>query len=187
MPISISYKEAQEIINIACKEWKSELATLWGSDIVLQKEIEIEKAFYKKMRRACTLDQHQLFDKIFGKVENIFSITSYSEVCKQLGEKEIEENDFDFYNYKSKKRLISIAKMDQIERFFNQNWTPNWKNHNEPKWYAYFIDNGNGLVFYNFDCRGLYAPGVVAYFQSEEITKHIVKYFSDIYIECIER
>lgn len=64
---TITAKEAQDIIDIACPTWQSRLANLWALNIVQRKDIEIVESFYKEMRAACTKKQHELFDKIFGK------------------------------------------------------------------------------------------------------------------------
>ena len=69
---TITPKQAKKIIKIACPEWQLELMDKWGASIVLDKEILIEESFYKKMRKACTQEQHELFDKIFGKDEEGF-------------------------------------------------------------------------------------------------------------------
>jgi hypothetical protein len=67
---TITAEQAQSIINIACVNWKKQLAEKWANDIVLGNEIKISEEFYKEMRAACTHPQHKLFDGIFGKVGN---------------------------------------------------------------------------------------------------------------------
>lgn len=62
----IKSSQAQDIIDIACNTWKANLAEKWAKEIVLQKEIEITEDFYQEMRKACTKEQNELFDKIFG-------------------------------------------------------------------------------------------------------------------------
>jgi len=62
----IKAKDAQSIIDIACDGWKSDLAAKWAKNIVLGEEVVIPEEFYKKMRKACTGPQNELFDKIFG-------------------------------------------------------------------------------------------------------------------------
>ena len=62
----ITHNQAQDIINVACYDWKVELANLWGRSIVLKEIISITDDFYKKMRAACNKEQHVLFDEIFG-------------------------------------------------------------------------------------------------------------------------
>jgi hypothetical protein len=66
-PLSLSFEHATDIINIACSTWREKLAKLWATDIVLMRNIEISEDFYKEMRKACTAEQHKLFDDIFGK------------------------------------------------------------------------------------------------------------------------
>lgn len=66
-PFYLQPVNAQTIINIACSTWKPKLASMWANNIVLNKSIEISEEFYKEMRNACTVEQHTLFDSIFGK------------------------------------------------------------------------------------------------------------------------
>jgi len=64
---TITAQQAQSIIDIACKDWKPVLAKHWAVTIVQKGNIEITEEYYKEMRSACTVDQHKLFDEIFGK------------------------------------------------------------------------------------------------------------------------
>lgn len=64
---TITYEQAQSIIDVACNSWKKKLFELWGESIVYKKGVKIEEVFYKEMRKACTKEQHILFDDIFGK------------------------------------------------------------------------------------------------------------------------
>jgi hypothetical protein len=73
---TITYQQGQEIINIACQDWKKELAKIWGQNIVLRIEIKVEQEFYQRMRKACTKEQHELFDKIFGKEKEEINLWS---------------------------------------------------------------------------------------------------------------
>lgn len=70
---TITAKQAQSIIDIACSSWKPKLAEKWAVLIVQKKSIEITEDFYKEMRSACTEPQHKLFDEIFGKDEKEFT------------------------------------------------------------------------------------------------------------------
>lgn len=63
----INSKQAQQIIDSACSTWKDKLATKWAVDVVKGQTINVDEAFYKEMRSACTQDQNKLFDEIFGK------------------------------------------------------------------------------------------------------------------------
>ena len=66
-PFHLTPKNAKKIINIACPKWQENLANKWGPDIILKKDIIIEESLYLTMRKACTSEQHLVFDKIFGK------------------------------------------------------------------------------------------------------------------------
>ena len=66
-PFYLNANVAQKIIDVACSSWKAKLADMWAKYIVLGKKTEISEEFYKEMRSACTKEQHQLFDDIFGK------------------------------------------------------------------------------------------------------------------------
>jgi hypothetical protein len=68
-------KNAQRIIDMACSTWKRKLAGQWAASIVLVEDIEISEEFYTEMRKACTTDQNEVFDEIFGKDEQLINIT----------------------------------------------------------------------------------------------------------------
>ena len=63
----ITWQAGQSIIDIACVDWKGKLFDIWARPIVMKEPIEIKDSFYKEMRKACTKEQHELFDRIFGK------------------------------------------------------------------------------------------------------------------------
>lgn len=78
---TITASQAQSIIDIACSTWKERLASLWGTNIVLDKDIEITKENYLEMRKACTKQQNELFDTIFGEETTIdFSILNNTDI-----------------------------------------------------------------------------------------------------------
>jgi hypothetical protein len=66
-PFYLQPVNAQKIIDIACSTWKPKLASMWAHNMVLGNSIEISEEFYKEMRNACSVEQHRLFDSIFGK------------------------------------------------------------------------------------------------------------------------
>lgn len=65
---TITHKQAQSIIDIACDKWTTILAQQWAEQIVKKQVIEIKREFYDRMRKECTDKQHLLFDGIFGKM-----------------------------------------------------------------------------------------------------------------------
>lgn len=70
-PFKLTEEDTKRIINIACEGWKLKLSKKWGKDILLKGYTEVSDDFYNEMRSYCTDMQHALFDKIFGKDEDI--------------------------------------------------------------------------------------------------------------------
>jgi hypothetical protein len=66
-PFKLSLENAKRIYNIACSNWKVKLANIWAADLFLDSYVSISEEFYKEMRKACTKEQNELFDEIFGK------------------------------------------------------------------------------------------------------------------------
>lgn len=73
---TITAEQAQSIIKIAKSscDWKKRLAKLWGEEIALEsQQIKITEELYKEMRGACNIEQHALFDSVFGKDKQYFT------------------------------------------------------------------------------------------------------------------
>lgn len=85
----IKIEQAQAIIDIACQTWKTKLAKLWGESMVLNKYVEISEEFYQEMRKACTQEQHKLFDEIFGPQYN-YKVGDWVVYLKESGENYID-------------------------------------------------------------------------------------------------
>jgi len=63
---TIKWQQAQEIIDVACYDWKEKLIERWAKNIVLREDVHVSDSSYRIMRKACTEDQNKLFDNIFG-------------------------------------------------------------------------------------------------------------------------
>jgi hypothetical protein len=72
---TLTPKNAQRIIDMACLTWKQKLADQWATSIVLVEDIWISEIFYTEMRKACTTDQNKVFDEIFGSDDQLINIT----------------------------------------------------------------------------------------------------------------
>lgn len=117
------------------------------------------------------------------KTIDIFKVTTYEEVCKKLKENQINMTHFAM-DIKDRAKLVRLAKLDQVQRFFNQGWTPDLSNPKEVKFYPYFKwDKSSGSLVFT---GSIYCSDIVyfeaAFYQSPEISDHIGKYFSDLYI-----
>lgn len=73
-PFKLKVNDAQTIIDWACSNWREKLVVRWAKQMLIDKIVVIEEPFYKEMRKACTNEQHELFDEIFGKDEELFKV-----------------------------------------------------------------------------------------------------------------
>jgi hypothetical protein len=67
----IDAEQAKKIIDIACDNWKSKLAELWGRDLLLKDYALVSKELYREMKSAAGIykgiNQNRVLDEIFGK------------------------------------------------------------------------------------------------------------------------
>ncbi len=56
----IKPEQAQEIITMACQDWKIKLANLWSFDIALRNDIQITPEFRSEMLKAATTKQYNI-------------------------------------------------------------------------------------------------------------------------------
>src|ERR1035437_138849 len=82
--ITIKPEQAQQIIDIACKTWKSRLVEIWSTNICLKQDIIITNEAYIDMREAFIEEQNILFDQIFGEEELIYEVGDYLYCIKDL-------------------------------------------------------------------------------------------------------
>lgn len=82
-PFELTEKDAKRIVDIACSGWKPRLSEKWGAKLLENGYVTIEEPFYKEMRKACTDEQHELFDEIFGKDEEQFKIGDWVHIGEE--------------------------------------------------------------------------------------------------------
>jgi len=106
-----------------------------------------------------------------NKPEDIFSVTTYSEVCKKLNKKQ---------------ETCPYKQIKDLEKFFNEDWKKEIYNTSQYKYYPYFSFRGVSLVFCGSDCAASCFFGCVGLFKSEKIAIHIGKHFVSIYQEILK-
>ncbi len=146
------------------------------------KEIEVEEELIEKAYNAANSNQRVLLNKYF-KLENedLFSITTYSEVCKRLKIKELTIKDFKKFGEDALK-MLGFHKIKNLERLFNGNWVKDWKNQSQYKYYPYFtINSSGGLVFFGSYAGYVVCYGPVGYYKDSKTSDHIGKNFKDVY------
>lgn len=105
------------------------------------------------------------------KVKSLFDITTYKQVCEELGEEEV---------------TCPYKMIKQIEKLFNGTWKKDWSNRNQQKWYPWFEYKGSGLVFGGSDCCCYgSSDGQVGFYKDEATSTHIGKHFINIYKQII--
>jgi hypothetical protein len=106
---------AQRIISVACSAWKSKLAEMWATNIVLNNNTEISEEFYQEMRSACTAEQNEIFDEIFGKDEQLIKASDL-----KIGEAMIVQDKTTWWNGAIISRIWSDEDEDE-PRYVNMN------------------------------------------------------------------
>ena len=161
--ITIKKKAFKELYDVACESWQKKFDNEFKSN-VFSDEIYIEESFIQEMKSALADEKQK---KIFNKL--------FKDLCKKLGEKEFTLKDF------PNKRILACAKIDQIQRFFNNKWKPDFGNSNQNKYYPYFKISSGGLVLDSVYVNDWFCFGQVAYYKSLEIAEHVGKSFNIIY------
>ncbi len=122
------------------------------------------------------MTEKQLLQKLSKKVKN------YHDLCIQYKIKELTEKDFTFLPQEQIKKALAQHKIQNICKFFNGSWIPNWSNYNEYKHYPYFsITSSGGLVFHGCDYGCSAFGGEPGFYQSYDIAEFCGKTFIDVY------
>jgi len=132
-----------------------------------------------------TLTKEQLQEIANQTQQDIFTATTYHEVCKRLNEKELEFKDFAFLKHEDVKKALNFARIKQLERYFNQGWIPNWYDSSEYKYYLWYQFKNSGWVFDSVDDRGYGSYAEVGFYKNEKIAKHIQEYFNSEYLNVL--
>lgn len=112
-------------------------------------------------------------------------IKTYSDVCKELNEKEYSIDDFLFLPEEYRSKMLAKIQIEQIAKLFNGNWIPDYSNNKELKYFPYFIYKaGSGWVYIGSICYSVDTLGSVVY-KSEKISVFIGKQFLYIYREIL--
>lgn len=99
-------------------------------------------------------------------VKDLFSITTYSEVCEELKEKE---------------ETCPYKMIKQVEKLFNGEWKKDWNGTNRIKWYPWYEQTGSGLVFSHSCSYCVSFGGQVAFYKDKQTCDYVGKHFISIY------
>lgn len=132
-----------------------------------------------------TLTKEQLQEIANQTQQDVFTATTYSEVCKRLNEKELQLSDFGFTNNSDTRKILSFTRIKQLERYFNQGWVPNWSNNSEYKYYLWYTFKNGGWVFFGVSSLDYYSDAEVGFYKNEKIAKHMQNYFNSEYLNVL--
>jgi hypothetical protein len=94
--------------------------------------------------------------------------------------------NFSFLAECDRESALAHHQMTIIARVLNEDWTPDWDNGNEYKYYPYFIWGGSGLGFSFHDHGYVLSSTLVGsrlVFKSRELARFAGTQFTEIYKE----
>lgn len=135
------------------------------------------------MNKQEALQKIKELEEFINQSDNLFSITTYKEVCKKLKEKELTLKDYTFLPENRRKKALAQGKIQQLEALFNGTWKAKLDG-NQKNWYPYFIVGSGGVLgfddsYYDYT----YCDGFTGFFKDKETSDFIGKTFIDIYRE----
>ena len=145
--------------------------------------LQITKENALKAYNAGCSDVKKVLENLFGKAsfvpENITDrVKSFEDACTVLGVRPV-----DVLNASDNTDDAAYKKLKVIAKALNEDWTPNWKDGDEYKYYPWFdLSSGSGLSF--FTVVGRYTISTVGSrlcFKSRELAEYAGKQFIDIY------
>lgn len=179
----IKRKNVSEIYNKVCDGWKLKIASI----LIEQPDgdtIEVANSILQEAYKVANNDQKKFIEKHFdiGFGGTFSKVTSYSDICKVLGEDEIEESDFKFLPKDRRKKACAQAKFQQVQALSWKDEELDWKNQSQRKYYNYFEITGRGGLgsgFVAYYCDYFFARG--AFYKTEEDAKICQKLFKSLY------
>ena len=189
--IKIKKSSFKQLYDIACEGWKTKFDEKFKS-FNFSDTIEFDRDFLEAMRQACTSDQTPVFNKIFKnflKEENdLFKTTKYADVCKALKVKVLTIKDFSFLPEWQRKKAFYSHQIQNLVKYFNGDWTPDWNNTNQYKHFPYFEKRSCGWVFgvSGYRCCDSGAGAAVGFYKDEKTSSFVGKTFIDIYTGYLE-
>lgn len=120
-----------------------------------------------------------MYELFFGKITDF--IKTFEDAWEYCGKPEIPLIQG---NEKQIEYFIAVYQMSIIVKALNEDWTADWDNADEPKYYPYFYMSPSGFAFDDtiYDCTGA-AAGCGSNFRlkTAELAKYCGKQFIDIW------
>lgn len=128
----------------------------------------------------------ELLNEIINRKIDLFSIKTYPEVCRELGEEVLNIVDFNYLPKEQQQKALAFHQIQSIQKLYNGDWKIDWKDRNQQKWYPYYTtDSHGGLVFGSSTCSGYDFIGRVEFYRDKNTSDYIGKTFLDIYKQLL--
>lgn len=104
-------------------------------------------------------------------------------VADLLADHKVTQHDFDHSCRGLTEDEINYRLLKMLTNSLNEGWKPDWNNHNENKYYAWF-EMGGSSGFRFSDCVGWHSGSDVGSrlcFKTYELAQHASKHFTDVY------
>ena len=148
--------------------------------VKLSLSIDEAKILHNGASQERKLELEELFPEL-KPISIIDRVKTYEDALKVLRRDHFDENNL-------YPREIARRKLEIIIEALNEGWKPNLSNHQEYKWYCYFIGSCAGLgCSYSYDSPATAGThfGVRLCLKSEKLADYIGEQFKDLYEEML--
>lgn len=156
------------------------------------KTLKIEEKNARKLYPSASDEFKAMLEDTFGKEffnEKITDrIKSYEDACEYLGLDPEDLPNVGFCQDEDRKSIIAYHKLIIIARALNEGWEPNWKDHDEYKYFAYLYVDSAGFVYANTNTTASSTAatfGSRLCFKSRELALYAINQFKSIYEEYL--
>lgn len=190
MSIIVKKSDFKKLYDIACEGWKKKFDDML-KPFQWVDTVDINDSLLPEMQKACTAEQLPVFQKIFSKFlpkeSDLFTISSYAEVCKRLKIKQLKLKDFAFLPEDEREKALAQHQIRNIERLFNGKWVKNWLDRSQRKFYPWFDLAASGWVVFVVCDRLFSSNAEVGYYQDEKTARYVGTTFIDIYAVIMDK
>jgi hypothetical protein len=154
-------------------------------------EIKLLKSNALKSYNKATKEGKELLSELLkGQVDFNQKITdrinSYEDACADQAIQPLTIDQFSFIPEQYRRRAFLNHKHSVVADSLNEGWIPNWKDHNQAKYFPYFKDSGAGFEFSYTVYACWRTPAAVSsrlYFKTRELAEKAGEIFVKIGIE----
>jgi len=182
---SILKENLKKIHDVACATWKEKLEG-YAKREAFSSEVELTSSEVNEMFDASDEKQKKVLSEYLTEPKMVFDdIMSFEDACIKLGitDSDNEINILKSLSTPNRDKLIAFYRLEIIAKALNDGWYPNFNNHNEYKYFNYFIML-NGVFSFDYVVHYYDATMTVPsalYFKSSEIAQHCSKIAFDDY------